>query len=163
MMDDNGSASICSSTDSLGSTSDLEPGCIDLSGGDFSIVNHNLLNVTHYNINSLTCRSKLEELGSLGRQINLDIIAISETKLDDNIQESVFTIPGYNVEYKHRTRKGGGVALYIRDDIPHVRVSKLESKELEHVSVDITIKRKKFNISVIYNYIEFAWTFKLDH
>ena len=150
MMDDNGSASICSSTDSLGSTSDLEPGCIDLSGGDFSIVNHNLLNVTHYNINSLTCRSKLEELGSLGRQINLDIIAISETKLDDNIQESVFTIPGYNVEYKHRTRKGGGVALYIRDDIPHVRVSKLESKELEHVSVDITIKRKKFNISVIY-------------
>ena len=150
MMDDNGTASICSSTDSLGSTSDTEPGCIDLTGGDLSVINNNLLNVAHYNINSLTCRTKLEELGSLGRQINLDVIAISESKLDDNIQESVFTIPGYNVEYRHRTRKGGGVALYIRDDIPHVRATKLESKQLEHVSVDITIRRKKYNISVMY-------------
>ena len=150
MMDNNGTASICSSTDSLGSTSDTEPGCIDLTGGDLSVINNNLLNVAHYNINSLTCRTKLEELGSLGRQINLDVIAISESKLDDNIQESVFTIPGYNVEYRHRTRKGGGVALYIRDDIPHVRATKLESKQLEHVSVDITIRRKKYNISVMY-------------
>ena len=150
MMDDNGSVSNCSSSESLGSTSDLVPGCIDLSTGDYSSVNTNLLNVSHYNVNSLTCRTKLEQIGSLGRQINLSVIAISETKLDDNIQDSVFTIPGYNVEYKHRTRKGGGVALYIRDDIPYVRASKLESKELEHVSVDVTVKTKKFNISVIY-------------
>ena len=134
-MDDNGSVSNCSSSDSLGSASDLVPGCLDLSAGDYSCVNNNLLNVAHYNVNSLTCRTKLEQIGSLGRQINLSVIAISETKLDDNIQDSVFTIPGYNVEYRHRTRKGGGVALYIRDDIPYVRTSKLESNVLEHVSV----------------------------
>ena len=149
-MDDNGSVSNCSSSDSLGSASDLVPGCLDLSAGDYSCVNNNLLNVAHYNVNSLTCRTKLEQIGSLGRQINLSVIAISETKLDDNIQDSVFTIPGYNVEYRHRTRKGGGVALYIRDDIPYVRTSKLESNVLEHVSVDATVKDKKFNISVIY-------------
>ena len=150
MMDDNSSASNCSSTDSLGSTSDLAPGCVDLSAGDYSSVNRNLLNVAHYNINSITCRTKLEQIGSLGRQLNLSVIAISETKLDDNIQDSVFSIPGYNMEYKHRTRRGGGVALYIRDDIPYVRTPKVESKELEHVAVDVTVKNKKFNVSVIY-------------
>ena len=149
-MDDNSSASNCSSTDSLGSTSDLAPGCVDLSAGDYSSVNRNLLNVAHYNINSITCRTKLEQIGSLGRQLNLSVIAISETKLDDNIQDSVFSIPGYNMEYKHRTRRGGGVALYIRDDIPYVRTPKVESKELEHVAVDVTVKNKKFNVSVIY-------------
>ena len=150
MADNIDTTSTCSSTDSQGSMSDLDPSCIDLSNGDFTIVNNNLLNIMGYNINSLTAGIKLEELGSLARTMNIDLIAISETKLNDNIQESVYTIPGFNVETKHRTRKGGGVCIYIRDDLPYVRATKVESKELEHVSVDITLKGKKFNVSVIY-------------
>ena len=152
MADNIDTTSTCSSTDSQGSMSDLDPSCIDLSNGDFTIVNNNLLNIMGYNINSLTAGIKLEELGSLARTMNIDLIAISETKLNDNIQESVYTIPGFNVENKHRTRKGGGVCIYIRDDLPYVRATKVESKELEHVSVDITLKGKKFNVSNIFLY-----------
>ena len=134
-MDDE-SISSCSENDSLGSATELEPACLDLSAGDLSAVNTNLLNIAHFNVNSITCNSKLEQIGSLARQINLSVIAISETKLDEGIHESVFTLPGYNIEYKNRTRRGGGVALYIRDDIPYFRTTSLESKELEHVAVD---------------------------
>ena len=150
MMDDTDNISECSSTNSLDSTTDLDPGCVDLTNGDFSVVNLDLLNIAAFNINSLTSRSKIDELSCLGRQLNLDVIALSETKLNDNLHDCVFSIPGYNVEYKHRTRKGGGVAIYIKDHHPYVRALRVESKELEHVSVDLTIKGKKFNISAMY-------------
>ena len=91
-----------------------------------------------------------QQIESLANQLNLAAICLSETKLDDNVHESFFHIPGYNIELKHRTRRGGGVCIYIRDDIPFVRVNKLENKNLEHISVDITIRGKKINLNVVY-------------
>ena len=59
MMDDTDNISECSSTNSLDSTTDLDPGCVDLTNGDFSVVNLDLLNIAAFNINSLTSRSKI--------------------------------------------------------------------------------------------------------
>ena len=130
----------CSDTDSL---SDLDPQTIDLTNGDFSPINTKLFNIASYNINSITSGNKRDQIESLAHQLNLAAICLSETKLDDNVHESFFHIPGYNIELKHRTRRGGGVCIYIRDDIPFVRVNKLENKNLEHISVDITIRGKR--------------------
>ena len=103
-IDDN--QSDCSDTDSL---SDLDPQTIDLTCGDLSPINTKLFNIASYNINSITSGNKRDQIESLAHQLNLAAICLSETKLDDNVHESFFHIPGYNIELKHRTRRGGGV------------------------------------------------------
>ena len=137
----------CSDT---GSISDLDPRTLDLSSGDFSQVNTKLLNIASLNVNSITHGSRRDEIESLAHQLNLAAICLTETKLDDLVHDSCFAIQGYNIEYKHRTRKGGGVCIYIRDDIPYVRASRVESKVLEHVSIDMTVRGKKTNLNVLY-------------
>ena len=148
-MDDltNDNDSNCSDTDSI---SDLDPNTLDLSGGDFSQINTKLFNIASYNVNSITHGSRKDEIESLAHQLNLAAICLTETKLDDLVHESGYAISGYNIEYKHRTRKGGGVCIYVRDDIPYVRATKVESKVLEHVSIDMTVRGKKFNLNVLY-------------
>ena len=144
---DNDNHSNCSDTESI---SDLDPNTLDLSCGDYSQINTKLLNIASYNINSITHGSRKDEIESLAHQLNLAAICLTETKLDDLVHDSCYTIQGYNIEYKHRTRKGGGVCIYVRDDIPYVRATKVESKMLEHVSIDLTVKGKKFNLNVLY-------------
>ena len=143
----NDDESTCSDTDSI---SDLDPRTLDLSNGDMSPINTKLLNIAAYNINSITNGIRREELESLAHQLNLAAICLTETKLDDTVHDSNYVISGYNIELRHRTRHGGGVCIYVRDDIPYIRVSKVESKVLEHISVDMTVKGRKINLNVLY-------------
>ena len=100
---DNDNHSNCSDTESI---SDLDPNTLDLSCGDFSQINTKLLNIASYNINSITHGSRKDEIESLAHQLNLAAICLTETKLDDLVHDSCYTIQGYNIEYKHRTRQG---------------------------------------------------------
>ena len=84
----------------------------------------------------------------MAHELNLDIIALTETKLSNSIQESVYTIPGYTIINKNRDRRGGGVMLYIRDDHAFTRIDKIEMKE--HISIDCIVNGKKINVNVIY-------------
>ena len=68
------------------------------------------------NINSL--RNKHHALVELLRG-NLDILVITETKLDGTFPEKQFYIPGYKKPFrKDRNKNGGGVMIYVREDIP---------------------------------------------
>ena len=50
---------------------------------------------------------------------NLDILLISETKLDDSFPSAQFLLDGFSKPYRlERCSNGGGILLYIRDDIP---------------------------------------------
>ena len=142
LADDNDSN--CSDTDSI---SDLDPRTLDLTGGDLTQINTKLFNIASYNINRITHGIRKDEIESSAHQLDLAAICLTETKLDDTIHDSGYVIKGYSIERKHRTRKGGGVCIYIRDDIPYVRATKVESKVLEHVSIDMTVKGKKFNVN----------------
>ena len=44
-------------------------------------------------------------------------MAINETKIDDSIDDALLSIYGYSSRRGDRNRKGGGVALYIKDTI----------------------------------------------
>ena len=47
------------------------------------------------------------------------ILVISDTKLDKNFPVGQFLIDGYNVLFRFdRNGNGGGILLYIREDIP---------------------------------------------
>ena len=136
------------SSDSLGSISDLEPQTIDLTDGKFDAINANLFNIVHYNVNSLL--NKVEQVEAQARELGADIICLTETKIDDTTAESNYSIPGYNTEYRHRTSSGGGVLVYIKDSLPYVRMPKLESPKLEHVSIDVIVNKKRYCVNTVY-------------
>ena len=50
---------------------------------------------------------------------DIDILLVSENKLDDTFPEGQCYIDGYSAPYRFdRTSHGGGILLYIREDIP---------------------------------------------
>ena len=80
------------------------------------IANINRLMIGHININSI--RNKFEMLSNSIKG-HLDILMISETKLDSTFPSNQFTIEGYAAPIRFdRNGRGGIIILYIREDIP---------------------------------------------
>ena len=67
-------------------------------------------------INSIT--NKFDLLFSLVSN-NIDVLLISETKIDNTFPVSQFCVPGYSVPFRlARTGNGGGIMLYVTEHIP---------------------------------------------
>ena len=97
----------------------------------FRLKNVNKLIIAHLNINSL--RNNLEFLISLIKD-NIDVLMISETKLAESFPTSQFMINGFSTPFGlDQNDKGGGIILYIREDIPSRLVS-TESSQVEGIS-----------------------------
>ena len=78
--------------------------------------NINKLIFGHLNINSL--RNKFDILSEQVKG-SIDIFMVSETKLDDSFPEGQFLIEGFHSPFRFdRNRNGGGILLYVREDIP---------------------------------------------
>ena len=69
--------------------------------------------IVHINIRSLI--QHIDELRCTIFDLQPDIIAVSETWLDDTILDNEIHINGYNVSREDRNCHGGGVAIYTRD------------------------------------------------
>ncbi|XP_076298596.1 uncharacterized protein LOC143217836 [Lasioglossum baleicum] len=87
------------------------------------------------------------------KKLNPAIVALSETRLIAEIEDSEISVPGYSVvRCDAETRNTGGVALYVRDDIKYEIVV---SKKLERVvwCAAIEVKGKLFKgvLMVIYH------------
>ena len=49
----------------------------------------------------------------------VDVFMMSETKLDESFPEGQFFIDGYHTPFRYdRNGNGGGILLYVREDIP---------------------------------------------
>ena len=94
------------------------------------------------NINSL--RNKFHALVEIMHG-NLDVLVITETKLDHTFPENQFLIPGYKKPYrKDRNRNGGGVMVYVREDIPSDILLKHKIQEnIEAIFVEINLRKNK--------------------
>ena len=78
--------------------------------------NVNKLIFGQLNINSL--RNKFDMVSELIKGF-VDIFMISETKLDDSFPEGQFFLDGYHTPFRFdRNGNGGGILLYVREDIP---------------------------------------------
>ena len=99
--------------------------------------------VGQLNINSL--RNKFNELVELMRG-RLDILVLTETKLDHTFPEKQFLIPGYKKPFRlDRNVNGGGVMIYVREDIPCDALSKYSTPaRLEAIFVEINLRKEKF-------------------
>ena len=76
----------------------------------------NRIIIAHINIISI--RNKFHLLTNNIRD-KIDILMISETKLDNSFPKNAFLIPGFKEPYRaERNCHGGGILLYVRSDIP---------------------------------------------
>ena len=100
---------------------------------------HNL-SIVHYNVQSIF--PKLEVLHT--ELIDFDILAFSETWLNDSINTDDLLLHSYNTpERKDRSgdTQGGGVMLYVKEGIHYKRRKDLELRNIERNANDLqTIK-----------------------
>ena len=85
----------------------------------------------------------------------LDILLISETKIDDSFPTVQFNIPGFSTPYRQDRKNdfGGGLLLYVRKDIPSqlkTNVIKIVDN-FESIFIEINLYKKKWLIGGIYN------------
>ena len=82
---------------------------------DIRVNKINRLIIEQLNINSL--RNKFEQLSTMING-NIDIFMISETKLEETFLAVQFSSQSFCDPYQFdRNRSGGGIMLYIREDI----------------------------------------------
>ena len=102
------------------------------------------------NINSV--RNKFSFLCSEISQ-NLDILLLSETKLDSSFPTGQFLMNGFRKPYRlDRCSNGGGLLLFIREDIPSHELTEYKIPDkIECVFVEINIRKKKWLLCCSYN------------
>jgi hypothetical protein len=103
----------------------------------------------HLNINSL--KYKHDETRELLTD-NIDLMFLSETKLDNSWLSSIFKVDNFTIYRNDRNVYGGGILGYIRSDIPHRRRSdfELNYEGVESLSIEICINKKKLLYVCLY-------------
>ena len=104
--------------------------------------------VAHLNINSL--KTKFEEIHELLNEKIVDLLFISETKLDTTYRDSLFEVSGYKLERRDRDINGGGLTAFIKSDIPAHRRKDLESKFSENIPYEVILNKSKWSVMCVY-------------
>ena len=81
------------------------------------------------------------------------VLEVSETKLDDSFPTAQFSLNGLCKLYRlDRSSNGGGILLYVRDDIPSRLLTDYKIKDnLELFFVEVNIRKKKWLLGCSYN------------
>ena len=120
-----------------------------ISSDDENILTHlrlrakNKLIIGNLNINSL--RNKFDELKLL-IQGKIDILVVTETKLDSSFPLNQFFIEGFNKPFRFdRNKFGGGVLIYVREDIPCKQLVKyVLPNDIEGLFIEINLSKTKW-------------------
>ena len=95
---------------------------------------------------------KFEPLVSLIKD-NIDLLMVSETKIDDSYPAGQFTIEGYSKPIRlDRNRYGGGIMIFPREDLPchELKYHKLPS-DIECMFLELRIRQSKWLVVAGYN------------
>ena len=93
--------------------------------------------ISQLNTNSL--HNKLDSLVQILHN-NLDILLFSETKIDSTFSTAQFQIEDYTTYKLDRNANGGGILLYVREDIPSTLLN--SDMSTESFSIEINIRKK---------------------
>ena len=127
---------------------ELNPGPTQLDEKTFKCFKERGLHFIHLNINSVL--PEIDELRLIAKNTDASLIGISETKLDETIENDEIKIDGYTIERFDRNRRGGGVACYVRNDIIF-NVREHFSDEVENIFIDIFLpKTKPILVGIVY-------------
>ena len=102
------------------------------------------------NINSI--RNKFHFLESEASK-HLDILLISETKIDESFPSAQFLLDGFSRPYRlDRCANGGEILLYVRDDISSCLLTEYKLQDnSECLLIEINIRKKKWLFCCSYN------------
>ncbi len=114
-----------------------------------------ILRISHLNVRSLTSQKPSEFLPSSDMytkvseifiqqvlEFRSSIITLSETWLDNSITDSDISLRGYTIFRRDRNRHGGGVMMYVDQDLPVKRRYDLEHDSVESVWIELTLPHK---------------------
>ena len=70
----------------------------------------------------------------------LDVIDLNETRLESRVPDWVINIENYQIYRKDRNTAGSGVAVYVREILPHFQRLDIIDLDLELIGIEITPK-----------------------
>ena len=109
--------------------------------------NQNRVILTQLNISSI--RNKFDPLAK-GIKAKVDVLMISETKIDETFPSRQFYIEGFTPPYRlDRNCHGGGILVYFREDIPSKLIEMNSS--VEKISIELNSRKKKWLVNCPYN------------
>ena len=106
----------------------------------------------HININGF--RNKFYEISELLTQSLLDILFISEIKLDISFPNIQFNVPGFKCHRADRNSRGGGIIAYVRNNLPHRRRDDLEivvNLPVEALVIEIMVRKEVWLFICLYS------------
>ena len=112
--------------------------------------NTNRVIIGNLNINSFS--SKFAQLQEIVLKY-VDILILTETKLDDSFPTSQFMVDGFSKPYRQdRNRNGGGIMIYIRDDIPSKLLTKhVFPDDIKGLFVELNFRKNEWLLMGAYH------------
>jgi len=90
----------------------------------------------------------MDHLRTIAASSSPPVIALCETWLDESVQDTVLFIPNYHMVRRDRNRHGGGLLLFISDDIHSTCL--LRHASLELLAVELKLKQGPLTIVLFY-------------
>ena len=110
--------------------------------------NLNKIIYAQLNINSIP--KKFDSLADTIKD-NIDVLMISETKVDDSFPDGPFFFDGFETPFRlNRDTNGGGIMLIIRNHIP-IKLASTDDKPIESFYVNLNFQNKKWLLNCSYN------------
>lgn len=107
------------------------------------------LNIVHVNAQSLN--NKMDEFRYTFAKSNVDVICVSETWFQPELEDSLFALNSYQLFRADRGRRGGGVAIYIKKDISCKTVLKSGvGDNIEFIFLELICNNNKLLMGAIY-------------
>ena len=124
-------------------------------------------NVGFLNIQGMSSKVDQLEIMLTSKRNNIDILGIAETKLNENHKTETFLINGYQIPFRKDRlfNGGGGLAVYVKQNVNCIRRLDLESEEIEIIWIEVMpTKCKSFLIGSLYRHPEskVAWKEHFD-
>nr|CAI5868890.1 unnamed protein product [Callosobruchus analis] len=103
--------------------------------------------IAHINIRSLM--PSLQDLQGFIHEANYDFFCVSETRINNNIDNSVIKTDGYNVYIQDRDTRGGGLCIYVKSKYLVTKINNLDAS-IEQLWIQVIINSEKWVIGTVY-------------
>ncbi|XP_075162651.1 uncharacterized protein LOC142235284 [Haematobia irritans] len=106
-------------------------------------------NVCHLNAQSLT--KKIDEFRHLFENSKIDIVCVSETWFTSSVADAQVKVDGYKIVRNDRSSHGGGVAVYVKNNVAFKVVKQSQPDErIEYVLIEIKHNGKNALVGAVY-------------
>ena len=89
-------------------------------------------------LNIVSLPSHVDELRISKLFLHFDLLALNETRLDPSIPDGLVKIHGYDIVRNDRSRRGGGVCIYLRSTINYKIRSDLVPDGIEAICLEVS-------------------------